>query len=171
MTKQFLPFGDAVAGARSLGLSSSTAWRAWCNTGARPESLPPPLPKKTCPPTRTSLTSTMGGAGTGTGCGQSQPAPALPSPAAALAPRKRAETGSLRDVGNEDVSDVDVGVVVVDAPSGTVVVASKGKRRRQAGDVPTAKNCPRSRPWPGSLPYAVAATPKRRREGARENPA
>ena len=39
-TKQFLPFGEAVAGARSLGLSSSTARRAWCNTGARPENMP-----------------------------------------------------------------------------------------------------------------------------------
>ena len=39
-TKLFLPFEEALAVARSLRLVSSTEWRAWCRTGARPTNVP-----------------------------------------------------------------------------------------------------------------------------------
>ena len=35
-----LPFDEALAFARSLGLSSQAAWRAWCKEGLRPASVP-----------------------------------------------------------------------------------------------------------------------------------
>ena len=39
-TKQFLPFKDALAEARALGLGSLKAWRAWCKEGMRPPNVP-----------------------------------------------------------------------------------------------------------------------------------
>ena len=39
-TNEFLPFEEALAVARSLRLASSTEWRAWCKTGARPANVP-----------------------------------------------------------------------------------------------------------------------------------
>ena len=38
--KEFLPFEDALAVARSLGLTSEKEWRAWCKSGARPANMP-----------------------------------------------------------------------------------------------------------------------------------
>ena len=37
---QPLPFSQALAVARSLGLADAPGWRAWCKTGARPPSMP-----------------------------------------------------------------------------------------------------------------------------------
>ena len=34
------PFDAARAYVRSLGLTSTTAWRAWSKSGARPEDIP-----------------------------------------------------------------------------------------------------------------------------------
>ena len=39
-TKQFLPFDDALLVARALRLASSTEWRVWCRSGARPANVP-----------------------------------------------------------------------------------------------------------------------------------
>ena len=39
-TVPFLPFGEALAVARSLGLASSTEWAAWCKEGLRPPNVP-----------------------------------------------------------------------------------------------------------------------------------
>ena len=39
-TKQFLPFGEALALARSLGLTGQRAWVAWCKEGKRPPTVP-----------------------------------------------------------------------------------------------------------------------------------
>ena len=39
-TKQFLPFGEALAVARSLGLASQKEWWAWCKDGMRPRNMP-----------------------------------------------------------------------------------------------------------------------------------
>ena len=39
-TKEFLPFGEALAVARSLGLASLRAWHAWCKEGMRPPDVP-----------------------------------------------------------------------------------------------------------------------------------
>ena len=39
-THEFLPFGEALAAARSLGLSGQSAWRTWCKEGARPPNVP-----------------------------------------------------------------------------------------------------------------------------------
>ena len=36
----FLPFGEALRVARSLRLVSSTEWKAWCRSGARPANVP-----------------------------------------------------------------------------------------------------------------------------------
>ena len=38
--EQFLPFGQALRMARHLRLVSSTEWRLWCRSGARPSNLP-----------------------------------------------------------------------------------------------------------------------------------
>ena len=38
--RRFLPFGEAVVVARSLGLGSSKKWAAWCREGQRPRNLP-----------------------------------------------------------------------------------------------------------------------------------
>jgi len=37
---KFLPFGEVLAVARSLGLASKREWRAWCKEGARPPNVP-----------------------------------------------------------------------------------------------------------------------------------
>ena len=37
---RFLPFAEALAVARSLGLASYKEWRAWCKSGARPSNVP-----------------------------------------------------------------------------------------------------------------------------------
>ena len=37
---EFLPFEEALAAARSLGLASAKAWHAWCKVGTRPHNLP-----------------------------------------------------------------------------------------------------------------------------------
>ena len=39
-TQQFLEFDEALLVARSLRLASSTEWRAWCKSGARPANVP-----------------------------------------------------------------------------------------------------------------------------------
>ena len=39
-SNEFLPFGEALAVARSLGLASSTEWRVWCKEGMRPPEVP-----------------------------------------------------------------------------------------------------------------------------------
>ena len=39
-TQLFLPFGEALAGARSLNLASLTEWQAWCKEGRRPPNVP-----------------------------------------------------------------------------------------------------------------------------------
>ena len=39
-TEQFLPFGEALAVARSLGLASQFEWEAWCKEGMRPCNVP-----------------------------------------------------------------------------------------------------------------------------------
>ena len=39
-TKQFLPFEEALAVARSLGLANTKAWYAWSKSGARPANVP-----------------------------------------------------------------------------------------------------------------------------------
>ena len=39
-TAQFLPFGEALAVARSLGLASAFEWRVWCSEGLRPRVVP-----------------------------------------------------------------------------------------------------------------------------------
>ena len=39
-TRQFLEFDEALLVARSLRLASSTEWRAWCRSGARPANVP-----------------------------------------------------------------------------------------------------------------------------------
>ena len=39
-TKQFLPFGEALAVARSLNLASSKEWAVWCKQGTRPPNVP-----------------------------------------------------------------------------------------------------------------------------------
>ena len=44
-TKRFLPFGEALAVARSLGLAGSTAWKAWSKEGLRPSNVPSDPPK------------------------------------------------------------------------------------------------------------------------------
>ena len=38
--EQFLPFDEALRAARQLRLVSSTEWRLWCRTGARPANVP-----------------------------------------------------------------------------------------------------------------------------------
>ena len=38
--KQFLPFDEALAAARTLGVASEAEWHAWCESGARPAILP-----------------------------------------------------------------------------------------------------------------------------------
>ena len=38
--QRFLPHGEAQVFARSLGLASSTEWRAWCKAGNRPSDVP-----------------------------------------------------------------------------------------------------------------------------------
>ena len=38
--QQFLPFGEALAFARTLQLASIKKWRAWCKSGARPSNIP-----------------------------------------------------------------------------------------------------------------------------------
>ena len=45
MTKQFLPFGEALAVARSLNLASSTEWHVWSKEGRRPANMPSDPPK------------------------------------------------------------------------------------------------------------------------------
>ena len=37
---KFLPFNEAVAVARSLGLASVFEWRVWCKEGMRPPNVP-----------------------------------------------------------------------------------------------------------------------------------
>ena len=44
--KEFLPFPDALAVARSLGLAGSRAWRVWCKEGRRPPNVPS-MPNRT----------------------------------------------------------------------------------------------------------------------------
>ena len=39
-TEQFLPFEEALAVARSVGLASNTEWHAWCKEGRRPRNVP-----------------------------------------------------------------------------------------------------------------------------------
>ena len=39
-TKKFLPFGEALAVARSLGLANQREWYAWCKESARPPNVP-----------------------------------------------------------------------------------------------------------------------------------
>ena len=39
-TKQFLPFGQALAFAQSLGLAGKAEWWAWCKEGRRPPNVP-----------------------------------------------------------------------------------------------------------------------------------
>ena len=39
-TAQFLPFDEALAVARSLGLAFQTEWRQWCKEGRRPPNVP-----------------------------------------------------------------------------------------------------------------------------------
>ena len=39
-TEQFLPFKEALAVARSLGLANRFEWRAWCKDGRRPPNVP-----------------------------------------------------------------------------------------------------------------------------------
>ena len=39
-TKEFLPFGEALAVARSHGLASRSEWQAWCKAGCRPANVP-----------------------------------------------------------------------------------------------------------------------------------
>ena len=36
----FLPFGDALVVARSLGLTSKREWKVWCKEGTRPPNVP-----------------------------------------------------------------------------------------------------------------------------------
>ena len=38
--RMFLPFGEALAAARSLGLASQRAWYGWCAEGRRPPNVP-----------------------------------------------------------------------------------------------------------------------------------
>ena len=38
--KQFLPFDECLRVARHLRLVSSTEWRVWCRSGARPANVP-----------------------------------------------------------------------------------------------------------------------------------
>ena len=40
LSKDFLPFDNALLVARSLRLINQKEWRAWCRTGARPANLP-----------------------------------------------------------------------------------------------------------------------------------
>ena len=39
-TREFLPFGEALAVARSLGLPNEFEWRQWCKGGTRPPNVP-----------------------------------------------------------------------------------------------------------------------------------
>ena len=39
-TKEFLPFGEALAVARSLGLANQFEWQQWCKEGMRPPNVP-----------------------------------------------------------------------------------------------------------------------------------
>ena len=39
-TRRFLPFAEALAFARSLGLASLKEWKAWCREGTRPPNVP-----------------------------------------------------------------------------------------------------------------------------------
>ena len=39
-TEQFLPFAEALALARSLGLAGQKAWKVWCKEGVRPRNVP-----------------------------------------------------------------------------------------------------------------------------------
>ena len=39
-TRQFLPFGAALAVAQSLGLASKSEWNVWCKEGRRPPNVP-----------------------------------------------------------------------------------------------------------------------------------
>ena len=40
LSRQLLPFAEALAAARSLGLGGQFAWRAWCKAGMRPPTVP-----------------------------------------------------------------------------------------------------------------------------------
>ena len=40
LTKQFLPFDEALAIARSLGLASQFEWKVWSKEGMRPPNVP-----------------------------------------------------------------------------------------------------------------------------------
>ena len=40
-TKDFLPFGEALVAARSLGLANVSEWKVWCKEGARPPNVSP----------------------------------------------------------------------------------------------------------------------------------
>ena len=44
-TKEFLPFGEALAVARSLELSSRMEWKVWCREGLRPLEVPSDPPR------------------------------------------------------------------------------------------------------------------------------
>ena len=44
-SSRFLPFGEALAVARSLGLASSTEWQVWSKEGLRPSNVPSDPPK------------------------------------------------------------------------------------------------------------------------------
>ena len=39
-TEQFLPFGKALAAARSLNLANTFEWKEWCKEGMRPPKVP-----------------------------------------------------------------------------------------------------------------------------------
>ena len=39
-TEQFLPFGEALAVAQTLGLASRSEWKEWCKEGTRPPNVP-----------------------------------------------------------------------------------------------------------------------------------
>ena len=39
-SRAFLPFAEALAAARALGLASAREWKAWCKEGRRPPTLP-----------------------------------------------------------------------------------------------------------------------------------
>jgi len=43
--KEFLPFAEALAVARSLGLANRFAWKEWCKEGMRPHGVPSDAPK------------------------------------------------------------------------------------------------------------------------------
>ena len=59
ISKSMVPYSEGVAFARSLGMTSSREWYAWCRSGARPSNIPA-APDRSCVTQATAVTEPNG---------------------------------------------------------------------------------------------------------------